>query len=127
MDARYLPLLLNVREITVENYDPLEVIQAFWIKYGVNYSRLHVLNLFLSYKGETELQEELNEEEMEQFSRDVMALFMAYYIVHQEKIMPEDIQIPVEEVPEKNEEEKFYSEILYTMLGLRDFEQKLNR
>ncbi len=127
MDARYLPLLLNVREITAENYDPLKVIQTFWIKYGVNYSRLHVFNLFLSYKGETELQEELNEEEVEQFSRDVMALFMAYYIVHQEKIMLEDIKIPVEEVPEKNEEEKFYSEILYTMLGLRDFEQKIDQ
>lgn len=127
MDVRYLPLLLNVREITVENYDPLEVIQAFWIKYGVNYSRLHVLNLFLSYRGETELQEELSKEEMEQFSRDVMALFMAYYVAHQEKINLDDIKIPVEEAPEKSDEEKVFSEILYTILGLRQFEQKINQ
>lgn len=125
MDHRYLPLLKNVREITAEDYDPEEKIQAFWIKYGVDYSRLHVLNMSLIYGGETEIQEGLSKEEMEMFSRDLMALLMAYHIVHHEKIALDSIKIPIEELPKNSEEEQFFSEILYTILGLRHFEQNL--
>src|SRR5690606_20365880 len=111
MDIRYLPLLQNAREITTDGYDPKEKIQAFWQKYSVDHSRLHILNMFLFYKGETELKEKLSIEEMEQFSGDLMALLMAYYVVHHEKINLDDIKIPIEETRERGEEESFFSKI----------------
>lgn len=124
MDYRYVPLLQNAKEITEENYDPKKKIQAFWDRYGVNGSRLHILNMFLGYRGETELQEGLREEEMEQFSHDLMGLLMAYYVACHEKINLEDIIIPIDDTPEKSEQDKHYAGILYTILGLRQFEQK---
>lgn len=127
MDTRYIPLLHNAKEITEEAYDPKRKIQTFWAKYGINHSRLHILNLFLFYKGDTGLQEPLSIEEMERFSQDLMGLLMAYYVVHQEKINLDDIKIPVEETREKNGNKGFFSDPLYTILGLYHLEQKLNR
>ncbi|MBD1421223.1 hypothetical protein [Sphingobacterium chuzhouense] len=127
MDFRYLPLLQSACEIIAENYDPQKKIQDFWEKYGANNSRLHVLNLFLFYKGETVLQEQLTIEEMKQFSQDLMTLLMAYYVAHREKINLDDIKIPVEETREENGEEGSFSDIPYTILGLHYLEQKLNR
>ncbi|WP_223857558.1 hypothetical protein [Sphingobacterium micropteri] len=125
MDIRYISLLKNVREITDDDYDPKEKIQAFWEKYGVNHSRLHVLNMCLIYGGEQNVQEGLSKEDMEIFSYELMTLLMAYHVAHHEKLNLEDIKIPIEEAPKKSPEEKFFSDILYTMLGLRHFEQKL--
>ena len=124
MDFRYLPLLLDAAEITDDGYDPTVKIQDFWSKYGVDHSRLNILNMYLFYRGETELQDRLSVEEMEEFSRDLRALLMAYFVVHHEKINLEDIAIPTTEVPEKSEEDKLYADIFYSILGLRDFEHK---
>lgn len=127
MDTRYIPLLHNAKEITEEAYEPKRKIQTFWAKYGINHSRLHILNLFLFYRGETELQEPPSIEEMKQFSQDLMTLLMAYYVAHREKINLDDIKIPVEETREENGEDGSFSDIPYTILGLHYLEQKLNR
>src|SRR5690606_3217413 len=125
MDIRYLPLLQIAKDVTEEGYDPKAKIQAFWEKYGVDHSRLNILNMFLFYRGETKLQDELSIEDMEQFSKDLMTLMMAYFVVHHEKINLDNLIMPITEVQEKSEEDKLYAEMLYSILGLRDFEHKL--
>ncbi len=125
MDIRYLPLLQIAKDVTEEGYDPKTVIQAFWEKYGVDHSRLNILNMYLFYKGETGLQDELSIEEMEQFSQDLMALLMAYFVVHHEKINLDDLIMPITEVQEKSEDDKLYAEMLYSILGLRNVNDNL--
>lgn len=108
MNAKYLPLIKLVQKINSKKRQPSIRIETFWHKYGINDSRLHILNMFLAFKGET-IDMEISTEEMERFSHDLIDVLLAYYVMQHEELSLAIIDMPILEDEEEFGYDQMYS------------------
>lgn len=107
--------------VHMEDYDPIIVIQEFWNKYDMNDNRDHIVCLFLKSIGVSVDApiKDLEDEELNKFSIELMHVLLAYYIVHSHKISLEDLIIPILPTGRISEEELKFRQINNLLFGTK--------
>jgi hypothetical protein len=116
-----VPFDMVFNSVHMNDYDPLAVIEEFWRKYNINDNRDHVVCLLFKALGKPVggVVAELHNEELNEFSLELMHVLVAYYIVHSHKISLAELDIPILPKGKITEEELKFRQINNLLFGTK--------